>query len=99
MGMVVAEAISECFKGARVGALGSINVSLRRSEIEGEAMLIVSDNCSGFTERGGPHGVGLLHRLLEQVNGTAELTSDHGGIWTFRFPLSVGTTPAMLVSL
>jgi two-component sensor histidine kinase len=101
IGMVVAEAISDCFKSTRVGASGTIDVSLRRSEIEGEAILLVRDNSSEFTEHGRSeqHGVGLLHRLLEQVKGTLELSSDRGGIWTFRFPLSAGAAAGALVSL
>lgn len=99
LGMVVAEAVSNCFKYAFHDNRGTINVSLRRSETEGKAFLVVRDDGCGFAEQPGSkrHGVGLLRRLVERVNGTAELSLDHGAVWTFRFPVGAPAPPGRLV--
>jgi two-component sensor histidine kinase len=89
MGMVVAELISNSYEHAFTPAGGSIAVSLRRPEADGEAVLTVSDNGSGFIEQPGSkrHGVGLVRRLMQQVEGTAEMRNDGGAIWVLRFPI------------
>ena len=101
MGMVVTEAVTNCFKYAFHGGSGTINVSLRRSETEGDAVLVVRDDGCGFVEQPGSkrHGVGLLRRLVERVNGTAELSQDHGAIWTFCFPMGAPARSGRLASL
>ena len=89
VGMAVAEAVTNSYKHAIHDDNGTINVGLRRSEAASdEAILTISDNGPGFVERPGSkrHGVGLIRRLVQQVNGTAELHSEQGAAWTFRFP-------------
>jgi two-component sensor histidine kinase len=53
------------------------------------ATLTVSDNGIGFATKAESkrHGVGLVHRLMEQVSGTASVASEHGTVWTMRFPM------------
>ena len=95
IGMVVAEVVSNSYEHAFAHASGSIKVSLQRSKQAGEATLIVSDDGAGFVEQQGSkrHGVGLVRRLMQQVQGTASLHSDPGATWTFRFPvIASGTT-------
>jgi len=101
IGMVAAETVSNSYEHAFRNAGGTINVSLERSEMADQAILIVSDDGSGFVEQRGSkrHGVGLVRRLIEQVHGTVELQSEHGATWTFRFPVMAGsTTPALVES-
>lgn len=99
IGMVAAETVSNSYEHAFRKARGTINVSLKRSEVADQAILIVSDNGSGFVEQPGSkrHGVGLVRRLIEQVHGAVELQSEHGATWTFRFPVMAdGKTPALV---
>ena len=90
LGMVVAEVVSNSYKHAFPGGFGSIDVGLRRSVSGDEAILTVDDNGPGFIERPGTtrHGLGLVRRLMEQVDGSAELRSERGTGWTFRFPVT-----------
>jgi two-component sensor histidine kinase len=73
-------------------------VSLRRPEADGEAVLTVRDNGSGFTEQPSSkrHGVGLVRRLMQQVQGTADVQNEAGTVWVMRFP--VAATPQALVA-
>ena len=54
----------------------------------GMATLTVSDNGRGFKAKpeSKRHGLGLVRRLIEQVDGTVALESSHGTTWTIRFP-------------
>jgi hypothetical protein len=78
------------YKHAFPGGFGSIDVGLRRSVSGDEAVLTVDDDGPGFIERPGTtrHGLGLVRRLMEQVDGSAELRSERGTGWTFRFPVT-----------
>jgi two-component sensor histidine kinase len=91
LGMVVAEAVSNSYEHAFPVGGGSIDVALRLSSANDEAILTVSDDGAGFDEQPGSkrHGVGLIRRLMQQVRGTADLATQGGTRWTFRFPLVV----------
>jgi two-component sensor histidine kinase len=54
-----------------------------------EATILFSDDGVGFIEQGSSkrHGLGLVTRLMQQVNGSAVLHSGHGSEWTLRFPV------------
>lgn len=89
IGMVAAETVSNSYEHALCNTGGTINVSLQRSRMAAQAHLTISDNGGGFVERPGSkrHGVGLIRRLIEQVQGTADLHSKNGSTtWTFAFP-------------
>jgi two-component sensor histidine kinase len=90
IGMAVAELVSNSYEHAFPAGTGKIEVSLRRSSKANEAMLTVSDDGTSFIEMPGSkrHGVGLVRRLVQQVRGTAELSSGHGTTWTIRFPVT-----------
>jgi two-component sensor histidine kinase len=91
IGMVVAELVANSYEHAfPSSASGAIIVSLRRSEASAkEAILTVSDNGTGFIERPGSkrHGVGLVRRLMQQVQGSADMQSGSGTKWTLWFPV------------
>jgi two-component sensor histidine kinase len=88
LGIVVAEAITNCYEHAFQGGSGSIQVSVRYDP-GATATMIISDDGPGF-EPGTENkrqGIGLIRRLVEQVRGTATISSDHRGtVWTIRFP-------------
>ena len=88
IGMVVAELVSNSYQHAFPDVGGTIAVSLQRSKATDEAILTVSDDGTGFVEQPGSkrHGVGLIRRLMQQVQGTADLRSENGTVWTFRLP-------------
>lgn len=92
LGMAVAELVSNSYEHALPNDRGIIEVSLKRSDT-GDGILVVKDNGTGFVEKPGSerHGVGLVRRLVQQVQGTADLTLDHGSVWIIRFPVSTPT--------
>lgn len=87
LGIVVAETTSNAYLHAFPGRDGVITVSLMSSD--GRGILTIADNGIGFIESPGSkrHGVGLIRRLLQQVNGEAQLDSNKGTVWTLTFPL------------
>jgi two-component sensor histidine kinase len=89
MGMVVAELISNSYEHAFTEVGGSIAVSLRQPEVGSGAVLTVRDNGSGFIEQPGSkrHGVGLVRRLMQQMQGTAAMRTERGAVWVLRFPI------------
>ncbi|HTH48346.1 MAG TPA: histidine kinase dimerization/phosphoacceptor domain -containing protein, partial [Candidatus Limnocylindria bacterium] len=99
LGMIVAELVSNSYEHALPNISGTIIDYLRRSKTADEAVLTVSDNGTGFVEQAGSkrHGVGLVRRLVQQVHGTAELQSERGTVWTFRFPIAVPAVERTMV--
>jgi signal transduction histidine kinase len=47
-----------------------------------------SDDGVGFNPAGNSkrRGLGLVRRLMQQVDGSAEVDSHHGTTWTLKFP-------------
>jgi two-component sensor histidine kinase len=90
VGMAVAELVSNSYEHAFPTGTGIINVYLRRSSKAEEAVITVTDDGTSFVEKPGSkrHGVGLVRRLVQQVRGTAKLSSGQGTVWTIRFPLT-----------
>jgi two-component sensor histidine kinase/CheY-like chemotaxis protein len=89
LGLVVAELISNSYAHAFPGGTGTISVWLVPSKTGGQATITFRDDGIGFADTGSNrrHGLGLVRRLMEQVNGSAELRFDHGTIWTLNFPV------------
>lgn len=87
LGMVVAELVSNSYEHGLFNEIGTVTVTLQQSEAP-VAILTVHDNGAGFVEQPGNkrHGVGLVRRLVQQVHGTAVMTSDAGTTWTICFP-------------
>jgi two-component sensor histidine kinase len=92
LGIVVAELVTNSYDHAFPSGKGEIVVSLRRA-IGDDAMatLTVRDGGAGFSANAENkrHGIGLVRRLVEQVRGTAMVDSDHGTVWTIRFPTGI----------
>jgi two-component sensor histidine kinase/ActR/RegA family two-component response regulator len=96
LGLVIAELIANSYRHAFPGGGGTITVSLVRGPPEEGATIVFSDDGVGFnggadTKR---RGLGLVRRLMEQVEGSVTLRSDHGTEWTLKFP--VATTSAVV---
>jgi two-component sensor histidine kinase/ActR/RegA family two-component response regulator len=91
LGLVVAELIANSFHHAFPEGTGAIAVSLLRGTQDEDATLVFSDDSTGFIDAGASklHGLGLVRRLMEQVEGSVALRSDHGTEWTLKFPVPV----------
>ena len=65
------------------------------------ATMTIRDNGTGFkTEADSKrHGLGLVRRLVEQVRGTVMLDTDHGTVWTIKFPIAYAVTPSLHLDL
>jgi two-component sensor histidine kinase len=89
LGLVVSELIANSYAHAFPDGKGTINVTLVRETPEAGATLTFRDNGVGFVSSGksARHGLGLVRRLMEQVDGSATLQSDHGTEWIVQFPV------------
>jgi two-component sensor histidine kinase/putative methionine-R-sulfoxide reductase with GAF domain len=89
IGLVVAELLSNSYLHAFPQDRGSITVSLRAGHAGQEATLTFADDGVGFAETSGSkrRGLGLVKRLMQQVNGTAELGTGPGTAWTLTLPV------------
>jgi len=91
LGIVVAELVTNSFEHAFPDGKGSTSVSVRgAAKTHDMATMVISDDGTGFkAEKGSKRrGLGLVTRLVEQIRGTAALDSDHGTIWTIKFPVN-----------
>jgi two-component sensor histidine kinase len=81
--------MSNSYAHAFPNGTGSISVSLSGGQSGDHATLTFADDGIGFRENGGAkwHGLALVKRLMEQVNGSATLRLDHGVEWTLKFPV------------
>jgi len=95
LGLVVAELIANSYRHAFPDGTGMITVSLVLGNPDEYATLVFSDDGAGFIDAGDSkrHGLGLVRRLMEQVDGLVTLRSDHGTEWTLRFPVAVIPSP------
>jgi two-component sensor histidine kinase len=86
LGIVVAEIISNAYSHAFPGRAGAIRLSLAHNDTS--AILTISDDGIGFVDLplSKRHGLGLVRRLMEQIEGTAKVASGRGTKWTFTFP-------------
>jgi len=89
LGLVIAELLSNSYLHAFADDKGKIEVSLSIDSSGKAASIKFSDNGAGFKDNGNSkrRGLALIRRLMEQVEGTAEVHSDHGTIWDLRFPV------------
>jgi two-component sensor histidine kinase len=99
LGIVVAELVTNSFDHAFPSGTGSTTVSVRHDARAADmAIMTVSDNGTGFKVNGASkrQGIGLVRRLVEQVHGTVTVASDHGTVWTIRFPTAIATVAAQV---
>jgi two-component sensor histidine kinase len=96
LGMVVAELVTNSFSHAFPGRNGIISVTLARSVGENGAILTIQDDGIGFEVKTDSlrHGLGLVRRLMNQVEGVLDVHSGDGTLWTLTFPLPLAPTAA-----
>ena len=90
LGIVLTELVTNSYEHAFPGGTGAISVSVRPNAGDDfTATMVVGDNGKG--SKPGPenkrHGIGLVRRLIEQIHGIATVKSDHGTVWSIRFPM------------
>jgi len=91
LGIVVAELVTNSYDHAFPTGQGSIAVAISAPPVDGAmATLTVADSGAGFVADIGSkrHGLGLVHRLVQQARGTVALDCKHGTRWTIRFPIA-----------
>jgi two-component sensor histidine kinase/DNA-binding response OmpR family regulator len=91
LGVVVAELVTNSYDHAFPGGTGAITVSARGAPgDERAAIMIIRDDGIGFSAGAGSkrQGLGLVRRLIEQIRGTLTLDTDHGTLWTLKFPVT-----------
>jgi two-component sensor histidine kinase len=89
LGLAVSELISNSYQHAFPAGTGTIKVSLLRDASGSGAEIEFADNGVGFVEGtyNKRRGIGLVRRLIEQVDGSATVQSDKGTVWTLKFPM------------
>ncbi len=89
LGLVTSELIANSYAHAFPRATGSISVALSLNPSGDAATIVFADDGVGFIEAGNStrHGLHLVHRLMEQVGGSATVHSAHGTEWTLTFPV------------
>jgi two-component sensor histidine kinase len=98
LGMVAAELVTNSFDHAFPDRGGQIVVTLARSASHQSATLTIQDDGVGFEMKNesARHGLGLVRRLMRQINGSVEVHRGDGTRWTLTFPLMVSPTPIHL---
>ena len=91
LGLIVAELMANTYHHAFPDGAGTIAVSLVRGDPDGGATLVFSDDGVGFIDAGGSkrHGLSLVRRLMQQIDGSVMLRADRGTEWTLTFPVPV----------
>jgi two-component sensor histidine kinase len=90
LGLVASELIANSYAHGFPEGAGSIDVSLSVNQKGSAATLVFKDSGIGFvdTVSSKRNGLGLVRRLIEQINGTASFRADHGAEWTLTFPIA-----------
>ncbi len=97
LGLIVTELLANSFDHAFPDGSGTITVDAQAANGPDDmATITVRDDGPGFTvsTESKRHGLGLVRRLAEQLGGTTEVESDHGTLWTIRFPVLPVAAPA-----
>jgi len=89
LGLVVSELVSNSYEHAFPTHGGAIMIDATVDRAAGRAMVTIRDDGVGFTPDGEEkrHGVGLVRRMMTQLDGTLEVDGSNGTLWTLRFPL------------
>jgi two-component sensor histidine kinase len=98
LGLIVTELVTNSYDHAFPDGNGATRVSLHRTAGDADsATLTVRDSGTGFAAgaEGKRHGIGLVRRLVEQVRGSLIVDSDHGTVWTIKFPTALAAAAAV----
>ena len=91
VGMAVAELVTNSYGHAFPDRDGTILVSLTRLPDGSSGSVTIQDDGVGFVAKAETtrRGLGLVRRLMEQVDGLLEVRSGNGTRWTLTFPASL----------
>ena len=90
LGIVIVEIVTNSYDHAFHEGKGHISVSVQRPALGKDCATIgITDDGSGFTidPDSKRHGIGLVRRLIKQIDGTVALDSSRGTAWTLVFPV------------
>lgn len=89
LGLVIAELISNAYLHAFPDNHGSIKITMASDPTGHQASIQFVDDGIGFKLDGDSkrRGIGLVKRLMQQVEGTVEVNSESGTKWMLRFPV------------
>ena len=89
LGLVVSELVSNSYEHAFTTHGGTITVDASMDSTARQAMVTIRDDGVGFSPgaENKRHGVGLVRRMMAQLNGTLDVDGANGTLWTLRFPL------------
>jgi two-component sensor histidine kinase len=101
IGIVIVEIVTNSYDHAFLEGKGRISVAVKGpAPGTGFASITITDNGAGFTidPESKRHGIGLVGRLIKQIDGTVELLSGDGTAWKLVFPVKPGLEPARQVT-
>lgn len=91
LGIIVAELVTNSFEHAFAQGGCMISIALHHDAGTSVATLTIQDDGIGFVPIADSkrHGIGLVHRLIEQIGGHARVEARNGTIWTATFPVDL----------
>jgi two-component sensor histidine kinase len=98
LGIVIVEIVTNSYDHAFLEGHGHISVRVEGPAAGSDSALItITDNGTGFTvdPESKRHGIGLVGRLIKQIDGSVKLDSAHGTVWTLVFPVNAGVGPPL----
>jgi two-component sensor histidine kinase len=90
LGIILVEIVTNSYDHAFPDGKGRISVIVKCPAAgQNSASMTIADNGIGFTvdPESKRHGIGLVRRLITQLDGTVDLDSRHGTVWTLIFPV------------
>jgi two-component sensor histidine kinase len=96
LGIMLVEIVTNSYDHAFPDGSGRISVVVKGPAAgENSASITITDNGTGFIVEPDSkrHGIGLVGRLITQIDGTVQLDSSHGTSWTLVFPVKPGPDP------
>jgi two-component sensor histidine kinase len=96
LGMVVAELVTNSYRHAFPKKGGTIAVTLAHAANGIGAVLTIGDDGIGYTAKGetSRRGMGLVRKLLLQMDGVMTVGAPPGTLWTLHFPVETTAEPA-----
>jgi len=88
IGLAATELVTNSYRHAFPEHAGTITVRLARAAGDSGATVSIHDNGVGFVAAAmtARRGLGLVRRLVKQIDGTLDMQSDAGTLWTLGFP-------------
>jgi len=97
LGIVIVELVTNSYDHAFPNGHGKISVAATGpAPGENTASITITDDGAGFIAdpESKRHGISLVRRLIEQIDGTVELNTSQGTTWQLIFPVKPDLPPA-----